>query len=571
MQLLLSSPGQRITAPQSDLGGNSERPSRTAFVFTPDGKSLVFSGERDGRQQLFLRALSGETATPIPGTEGAESPFLSPNGASLGFWANGRLRRLALSGGSPIDIATVPRIAGASWSDNDRVVVGAEEVGLIVFSVTGAAPPDTIVKGAASLPQFLPGGETILFTQLRNYDLGGRRIESISLKTRARTVVIDDAEDARVVSTGYLVFARDAKMLAVPFDARRLRVTAAPIVVLDDVMQAQNGGNTGVLTGAMQVAISPVGQLAWLGGGITPDRVGGIVWVDRQGHTKPIAGSGAFFMVRLSPDQTRAAVFAFGRTARVAVVDLARGTTQSIKAAGSPWILWSPDGQRIVHGGGVQDSAALVWTLADGSKPAEPIVKGTQIPQQPAFWSADGAELFALREDNQLVGVNVKSGALRVVAGLPAGIMWPTLSPDGNWIAYSARETSAATFDVFVQPWPALDRRWKISTAGGTEAAWTRGGHELLYHEPVSRAGDTVRVMSVDIGLGPTFSSGVPHALFMGLGGTNPLRSWDVTADGSRFLAVNGTMVKAPPGDVHVIVNWFGDLRRLFASAGGRS
>src|SRR5205814_2196777 len=99
MDLRLSLPGQRITGVRSDSSENSDRPSRTAFVFTPDGKSLVFSGEREGRQQLFLRPLSGETATPIPGTEGGESPFLSPNGASLGFWAEGRLRRLALSGG----------------------------------------------------------------------------------------------------------------------------------------------------------------------------------------------------------------------------------------------------------------------------------------------------------------------------------------------------------------------------------------------------------------------------------------------------------------------------------------
>jgi hypothetical protein len=103
------------------------------------------------------------------------------------------------------------------------------------------------------------------------------------------------------------------------------------------------------------------------------------------------------------------------------------------------------------------------------------------------------------------------------------------------------------------------------------EAAWTRGGHELLYVEPVPGAGITVRMMSVDIGLGPPFTAGVPRALFSASGGTNPLRSWDVTADGSRFLVVYGTMVKAPPGDVHVIVNWFTDLRRLFAGAGGRT
>ncbi len=570
MHLRLSLPGQRITAPLSDLEENSERPSRTAFVFTPDGKSLVFSGERDGHQQLFLRPLSGETATPIPGTEGGESPFLSPNGASLGFWANGRLRRLALSGGPPIDIATVPRIAGASWSDDDRVVVGVEDVGLIVFSVTGAAPPDTIVKDAASLPQFLPGGETILFTQRRSFDTGGRRIEAVSLETRARKVVIDNAEDARTLPTGHLVFAREGKMLAAPFDAGRLQVTAAPIVVFDDVMQAQNGTNVGVLTNAMQVAISPVGQLAWLTGGISPDRIGKIEWIDRQGRSKPIAGEGAFFMVRLSPDETRAAVFVFGRPPHVAIVDLARESAQSIDAAGHPWIMWSRDGKRVVHSGRVQDFTSLVWTLADGSKPAEPIAKG-RLPESAAFWSLDGAELFELRGDNQLVRVNVATGAIRVIAGLPAGIMWPALSPDAKWLAYSAGEASGKTFDVFVQPWPALDRRWKVSTAGGIEAAWTRGGRELVYRQPARGDRDTTRMMSVDIRVDPALTVGVPHALFAApFVGSNPLRNWDVTADGSRFIVVQNTMVHAPPGDIHVMVNWFPELRRLFARAGSR-
>jgi serine/threonine-protein kinase len=540
-------------------------------VFAPDGKSLVFSGERDGHQQLFLRPLSGETATPIPGTEGGESPFLSPNGASLGFWAAGRLRRLALSGGSPIDIATISRITGASWSENDRVVVGVDDVGLIVFSVTGAAPPDTIVKGAASLPQFLPGGETILFTQRRSYDVGGRRIEAVSLKTRAPKVVIDNAEDARIVPTGHLAFAREGKLLAAPFDAGRVQVTAAPIVVLDDVMQAQNGNNTGVLTNAMQVAISPVGQLAWLTGGITPYRIGKIEWIDRQGRSKPIAGDGAFFMVRLSPDETRAAVFVFGRPPHVAIVDLARESAQSIDAAGHPWIMWSPDGKRVLHSGKVQDLTSLVWTLADGSKPAERIAKETQLTEQAAFWSVDGTELFELNDDGQLIGVNVTTGVKRVVAGLPAGIMWPALSPDGKWIAYSATEASGNTFDVFVQPWPALDRRWKVSTAGGIDAAWTRGGRELVYRQPARGDRDTTRMIAVDIVAGPALTVGVPHALFAApFQGTNPLRNWDVTVDGSRFIVVQNTMVHAPPGDVHVMVNWFADLRRLFARAGSR-
>jgi serine/threonine-protein kinase len=570
MHLRLSLPGQRIAARALERDENSDRPSRTAFVFSPDGKSLVFSGERDGRQQLFLRPLSGETATPIAGTEDSESPFFSPNGLSLGFWSRGRLRRLDLSGGPPIDIASLDRIAGASWSD-DRVVVGLDYVGLVVFSVTGAAPPDTVVRGEALLPQFLPGGKSILFTHRRDYDLGGRRVEALSLEGGKRTVVIDDAEDARYVPTGHIVFARDGRMWAAPFDVKQVRVTAAPIMVLDDVMQSHNGTHQGVLTGAMQVAISPVGQVAWITGGITPDRRSTISWFDRQGRATPVAGvgDGAFFIARLSPDEKHIAAFAFGRQPRVAIVDVARGSNQTIRASAAPWVLWSPDGKRIVHSAIVLDSTSLAWTPIDGSKPAEPLAARVRIPDVPAFWSPDGAELFVLPND-RLIGVTLATGASRVVDRLPAGIMWPALSPDGKWLAYSAREAGANEFEVFVQPWPALDRRWKISSGGGVESAWTRSGRELVYRQIVRGAPDSTRVMAAEIGAGAGLS-GVPRVLFTAvLPGSNPLRSWDVTADGSRFVIVRYTYVQSPPGDVHLMVNWFPELRRLFDRAGGR-
>ena len=157
----------------------------------------------------------------------------------------------------------------------------------------------------------------------------------------------------------------------------------------------------------------------------------------------------------------------------------------------------------------------------------------------------------------------------RPIAGLPPDLNWPTLSPDGNWLAYGATEPGATRADVFVQPWPALDRKWKVSTAGGTSPAWTRGGRELVYLREV--VGDTVqgtmRMMSVETGPGAEFTHTPPRELFTGVfGTTTPLRSWDVTADGSRFLVIVGRTPKAPPGDIHVAVNWFPELVRLMGS-----
>ncbi|HUF68593.1 MAG TPA: protein kinase, partial [Longimicrobiales bacterium] len=355
-------PGDRLAAPEGDNLRNADRPSRTAFTFTPDGRALVYSGVRNGRQMLFLRPLAGEVASPIAGTEGGESPFFSPDGTSLGFWAAGRLRRVSLDGGPATDIAVTPRIAGASWSDDDRIVVGVREIGLIIHSVTSAAAPDTLIRAAAGLPQWLPGGNAIVFTSDRRLDNNTAQIEAVELSSGNRTVLIAEGEDARYVSTGHLVFGRDGAMMAVRFNVDRLEVIGSPIVVIDDVMQARNGMNTGVRTGAMQVAISPHGQLAWVTGGVTPDRVATVAWLDRQGRRTPVPtiGAGAFFMARLSPDERQFALFEFGRPPRMVVVDRARQSSQTLPGPETPFILWTPDSRRLVYTGAVRDSAALV-------------------------------------------------------------------------------------------------------------------------------------------------------------------------------------------------------------------
>ncbi len=153
-----------------------------------------------------------------------------------------------------------------------------------------------------------------------------------------------------------------------------------------------------------------------------------------------------------------------------------------------------------------------------------------------------------------------------------ARIRWPTLSPDGKWLAYGATVEGAATGDVYVQPWPALDRKWKISTDGGGSPAWTKGGRELLF--TVRRGRDSIGVpfddmMSVDVGVGPEFTSGTPRKLFTAPSLTaTPVRKWDVTPDGSRIIGSTLRPVHAPAGDIHVLVNWmaaFPDLSRRAA------
>jgi len=573
----------RLALPPGDtLVGNrtnADRPSRTAIAISPDGRTLAYVSRRAGTRELFIRPLSGETATPIAGTDGAESPFFSPDGQHLGFWSGGRLKRVPVSGGSATEIAVVSRIIGGSWSD-DRIAVGTDIAGIIVFSATGATPPDTVLGPGANLPHFLPGGEALLFTQ-RSLGPGfaEMRIEAFTFESGARKILVQDGADGRYVPTGHLVFGRVGTLLAVPFETASLSVAGSPVVVLSDIMQSLNGGAATDVTAALQVAISPLGQLVYLAGGVTPDRPRPLAWLDRQGRATPIpaAGDRPFFAMRLSADDRQAVATTMGKVAGVHIIDFDRGSVQTLEVRDFQlWPLWSLDGKRVVHHATLRDSVSLMWSPADGSRPPTAIAADKVIDgDAAAFWSLDSTKLYILPPfggDGCLHELNLSDGSRKVVQELPRGCHDPSLSPNGKWIAYSAQQGPGRR-EVFVQPWPALDRKWNVSEPGGRNPVWTRNGQELIY--TVAMATEVVgdvpqRVMSVHVGAGPDFF-GPPRELFTAVfEHSTPLRAFDVTRDGSRFLVAIGRGVSAPAGEPRMIVNWFTELKRLSVRSSAR-
>ena len=572
MLRLSLAPGDSIAGSVIDNFVNRHRPSRTAFAISSDGNSFVFVGQRKGVRQLFLRPLGGESASPLQGTEGAESPFFSPNGEAVGYWSEGRLMRVGASGGQPTQIANVARISGASWGDDNRIAVGASGVGVIVFSSTGATAPDTVAGPDLSLPQFLPGGKTLLVTRQRStFTLDSYSIEVITANG-TRKHLLDNAADARYVPTGHIVFGRLGTLVAVPFDASRLEVTGSPVVLVGDVMQSLNGDAPIALTGAMQAAISPAGHLLYLTGGLTPDWLRHLSWLDRQGRETTIAAAGEkpFFALRLSPDGSRVAVTSLGMLDALHVFDFARGSLQTLADPGLQlWPLWSPDGLRIVRRGTVHDSTALVWSLADGSRPASPIAPGPLVFENPVFWSSDGRELFVNGSQGEgMHAITLADGKRRKIDNLPSDMSFPTLSPDGKWLAYCASEDGSTTQQVFVQPWPSLDRKFKVSTNGGNSVVWTRNGAEIVFTEwSVDSAGETPsRFMAAAVSTASGFSASTPRELFTAIiAMASDVRAFDATPDGSRFLVVSGLRTQAPAGEPRVIINWFAELRKLSA------
>ena len=222
------------------------RPSRTAVALSPDGKTLVFGAIWGGAPQLYARAMDQLSATPILGTSGGSSPFFSPDGQWVGFWAGGELRKVPLSGGPAVTLCKAAALFGASWgSDGTIVFATARNGGLSRVSAAGGIPEalTTLQPGEYShrLPHILPGGRAVIFTISKGANQwDDTQIVVRSLATGQQTMLIEGGADGRYVTSGHLVYVRLGTLMAVPFDPVRLVLTGAATGLIDGVMQAAN-------------------------------------------------------------------------------------------------------------------------------------------------------------------------------------------------------------------------------------------------------------------------------------------------------------------------------------------
>jgi eukaryotic-like serine/threonine-protein kinase len=559
----------------------SVRPSRTAMAISPDGRLAAFSGARDTREQmyvpqLYVRQLDRPEATPLAGTEGAIGPFFSPDGAWIGFWADNKIRKVPVAGGPPSTICDVPatRGWGASWAVDDTIFF-ATRAGISKVSAAGGAPV-TVTKPDGKLhllPQSLPGGNAIIITEIPSEDHSSSQWEKSnlvlhSLENGDQRVIVSGGADARYLSTGHLLYMKTGTLMAMPFDARSLQVSGAPMALIEGVMQAVNAPNLVDETGAGQYAVSASGTLIYAAGGISPVLKRSLVWVDRAGTAQPAATAptGPFLNPRLSPDGRRIAVSVRRGSTRatdVWVYDVERGAPTRVNFDGSNTAIWSPDSKRVVFGAG-----RLFASNADGTGTPEPLTTGNE-NQIPASWTPGGSAIAFLQRGTAegLNGIWVlpSDGDKKPRLFLESRFsLWhPAFSPDGRWIAYVSNESGAQ--EVYVQPYPGPREKVRVSTTGGAEPIWTLNGREILYR---NNAVDGQQFLSAAIVSLSPFRTATPRVLFKAGPGeydsTVPARGWDVTADGQRLLLLkNVAMGDKPVSVMHVVLNWAEELQRL--------
>jgi serine/threonine-protein kinase len=548
-------PGRPVVRFTLDLSASAPAPfaAGPTVAMSPDGSRIVYVSSTSLGNQLFSRALDRLDPVPLAGTLNARSPFFSPDGRWLAYFAGTKLYKLPLDGGPTAEVATVIGLAlGATWGTNDTIVFRSDR-GLMQVPAAGGEPrlllqADSTRGESYLFPHYLPDARALLL-QIRSG--GVDRLGALALATGKLKRFEQPGSNPHYVSSGHVVLAtRTGTLLAVPFDPSRLEITGAAVPVTDGVFVGPAGG--------ARLGVSRDGAFAYVSG---PVVLRDLVMVDRAGGVRVLpAEPQAYVALRLSPDGRRIAVEVAGPdpvNSDVWVYDIVRHTRTRLtfeQAARRP--IWTPDGKRIVYSRGPVSQADLYWMPADGSGPAESLLVAPD-DQWPGDFTPDG---------HTLLYRSGGGGPLRSLYALPLDGRRPrtpqpflanqfdnhspSLSPDGHWVAYASNESGR--LEVYVRPFPGPGGRWQVSLDGGTEPVWGPNGRELFYR-------NGRKVMAAAIDLRPTFTVGARRELFEGDYLNDPVfRTYDVTRDGRSFVLVRSPKTA---GDFIVVLNWFDQLR----------
>jgi Tol biopolymer transport system component len=574
------------------IGHRFTNPGVRALALTPDGSRLVYAAN----QRLYVRTIDQLEPTPIRGTEGTEATaprnvFFSPDGQWIGFWQSGQLKKIAVTGGTPLVLCAAENVWGASWTSDDTILYGQSVEGAegIWRVSSNGGMPERLVKiepgEIAQGPHLLPGGHAILFTLARRWDRAAAQIVVQSLDTGKRHVVLQRGADAVYVATGHLVYvlgktaSLEGPLFAVPFDATTLAVTGSPVALADNVA---TGGV------AAQFAVSNEGTLVYVPldgvGSAADNQQRSLIWMDRAGREYPIsAPSRAYFYPRLSPDGTRVALEIREpelQQGDIWIFDLARDTLTrlTLEPTFDQYGVWTPDGQSVIfassQGSGPRAPRSLFRMASNGTGTLEQLAGGA-VAQFPSTVTRDGAALIFRAEtpppklgalpgiDLLLLPLSGEDRRSRPLVQTRFDELNAELSEDGHWLAYQSNKSGRD--EIYVRPFPNVEEReWMVSIDGGTQPLWARNGRELFY---VSK--DTL--MHVAVKTHPTFAAAIPRKLFANGSALNSPaggglgRMYEASKDGQRFLMLkeSGATEAPRPARMILIQNWFEAPKRI--------
>ena len=538
-----------------------------SFAISPDGRRLVFAATVDGHSWLWLRPLDTVTAERLAGTEGASRPFWSPESRSLGFFANGKLKRLDLGASTPQTLADAPAGFGGTWN-RAGVILFTPRTGSPLFRVSAAGSEAVAATKLAAgqishrSPQFLPDGRQFLFFGGGTADVAGTYVGSLDTPDVKRLTT--GGTPVAYAEPGWLLMMRDRTLVAQRFDPVRGALVGDPVSVAEPV-----GSEAYVFFPKGLFSASQTALLAYRSTAASATQ---LTWFDRSGARLGTLGArdeNDLLDPALSPDGHRVAVrrTVDGNT-DIWLIDDTRTTRFTFDPSLEQAPIWSPDGTRIVFSSNRKGPLDLYQKRSNGAGTEEPLLE-TALAKGPSAWSPDGR--FLLYQSQELkTGLDIwvlpMDGRRKPFAFVQSSFIerYGQFSPDGHWVAYQSDESGH--YDVFVRPFTGSDgaanpgTQWQVSTTGGISPRWRRDGKELYYIAPDGT------LMAVPITItGTTFEAGPPTALFqtrIAYGGTSPpgvRAEYDVAPDG-RFLI--NSLAEETTSPIVVVQNWMARLRQ---------
>jgi len=530
------------------------------LAVSPDGRRIAFAATRaDGKSLLWIRSLDTLTAQGLAGTEGALRPFWSPDSRFLGFFADGKLKKIEVSGGPPITLCDASGGGGGAWSRDGVIVFSPTPFSALEkVSASGGTPaPATKLSPSDVIhvrPAFLPDGRHFLYRTGVSGQGGPAYLASLDSTDRK---LLLNADSTNVVySQGHLLFLRGTTLMAQRFDTRGLVLTGDAFPIAESI-QTQGPVNPYGL-----FSVSENGVLAYQAG---PGTGGSqLVWFDRTGKQIGVLGDSTEYAdPELSPDGKRLSdnkLLQAGNTVDIWLYDLAHGLPTRFTFGEDAFAsIWSPDGSRVVFASRQKGHFDLYQKASNGAGAEEPLLDDN-FDKFPLSWSPDGRFILyrsAGASTNFNLFVLPVSGDRKPFPFLDTNVKYVVLfaqfSPDGRWVAYSSTESGRT--EIYVAPFPGPGGKWQISTAGGSSPRWQRDGAEIFYLAP-----DNKLMAAAVNGKGSSFEVGAVRPLFQ----TNSIGSistFAVSADGQRFL-INTASEQSASAPITVVLNWTAGLKK---------
>jgi Tol biopolymer transport system component len=478
----------------------------------------------------------------------------SPDGKSVGFFADGKLKKVEVSGGQVQVLCDAPNGRGGAWNREGTIIFSADAVGpLLRVSSAGGSPSElTKVDSARSeaghrWPVFLPDGKHFLYLAA-NFS-GRPGINAIfvgSLDSTEKRFVVSASANAFYAEPGYLLYMRDKTLVAQSFDLRHFTLSGDPHTLSDEVLYFPQVYRAVFSVSGAEMLVTQTGKGVYLSQ---------LTWFDRNGRNVGTSGKPSWYNnVQLSPDGRRIATDQTdqdGRNIDVWVQDPARDATTRLTfdPALDTTPAWSPDSKKLAISSNRSLNFRLYLKNADGSGSEEEIAQAGESAFNVLDWSHDGKFLLT-RRSNELWYLTMPEHALKpLIQGWV--VRAAQFSPDGRWVAYASNESGS--MEVYVAPFPSGNGKWQVSSGGGQEPRWRNDGKELFYLSRDSK------IMAVPVSTGASFESGSPVVLFQTHRrqpiSSQDIFSYDVSADGQRFLIAT-QVDESAAAPLSVLLNW---------------